>query len=75
MSRVQEIKKEISKLKRELSLIQSECNHPKSCRVLLQKHDSCKINYDTQEYELQGIVYHWRCGLCENEWAETVREE
>lgn len=75
MGKVQEIKTEISKLQRELAVIQSECNHPKSCRKLIQKNESCKMNYDSQEYELEGIVHHWRCGLCDYEWTETVRAE
>jgi hypothetical protein len=75
MGRVQEIKAEISKLQRELAVIQGECNHPKSCRKLVQEHENCGMNYNTQEVELQSVTKHWWCGLCDKEWTETVRAE
>jgi hypothetical protein len=71
MNRIAEIKTQIADLQNELRTIQSECSHPKPCKKLERTSEKCRMNYDSQEYELEAIVFHWHCTLCDRYWETS----
>lgn len=74
MSRIDEIKSEITKLKNEMADIQRDCSHPKSCRKLINKYENNRMNYDLQEVETYSITSTWLCTLCEKSWEMSERQ-
>jgi len=74
MSRIDEIKKEIAELEREMRSIQDECSHPSACKHERLRRPRSRMNYDTQEYETDGVDVFYTCSLCEKEWTEFIKE-
>jgi hypothetical protein len=74
MNRIVEIKTQIADLQNEMRVIQRKCVHPKSCQKLESTSEKCRMNYDNQEYELEAIISHWHCTLCDKHWETSERQ-
>lgn len=64
MNRVDEIKKQIETLQKELRQIQDECSHPHSC---LKK----EAHSNTGNYDPSNDCYwnNFHCSLCDKKWS------
>lgn len=69
MSKVDEIKKQIKTLEKELIQIQSECSHPASC--LEKTAHSNTGNYDPSS---DCYWYDFHCSLCDKRWSEDQED-
>lgn len=62
MSKIQELKKELASIEKQIIEIQNECNHPMSARKIVDKGSTG--GWDADEYWQEHI-----CGLCEKFWT------
>lgn len=65
MNRITELKEQIGSIRKEIELIQDECNHPKASLDI--KHKADTGNYDPTQ---DSYWTEYRCGLCEKSWNE-----
>lgn len=67
MNKLKSLLEKRGEIDNQISLIQSECNHPKS--ALDVKHKSDTGNYDPSA---DSYWTEYECGLCNKRWTEDA---
>lgn len=69
MSKIKQLREEITERQFLISKIQDECTHPTSCLTRVAKSDTG--NYDSTQ---DSYWYEFTCGLCDKHWSEDQRK-